>query len=283
MKTILQPLVKTYTRCLDKRPTLTMCLTTATLHAAGDLIAQHVIEKKEVWDKTRTSRFFFLGLVWDGPLLSAWYRFLSRAIPKTTTITTAFKVSLDQFCFIPGMLGSFLILNASLQRMDLSEIKQILERDYFKCLMANYQLWPMAMAFNFYLMPLKHQVLFTNSVSVVWNTYLSWRANKKLTKEDQEQKTVMNNSVNKDIKPIEENEEEVLHTDNTSATHKLHTDFTSATLEIHAETAPLLVNTSSSNANDRTNESSHLSNPKLSSSYNQVPHLLAKPFVLFVR
>ena len=38
------------------------------------------------------------------------------------------------------------------------------------------------MTFNFYLMPVKHQVLFTNSVSLAWNTYLSWRANQELLK-----------------------------------------------------------------------------------------------------
>merc|ERR1719228_656689 len=69
--------------------------------------------------------------------------------------------------------------------MSTQDIKEILSRDYFQLLLANYQLWPLAMTLNFYLMPLRHQVLFTNSVSLAWNTYLSWKANKQLVKAEQ--------------------------------------------------------------------------------------------------
>jgi len=159
-----------------------MCLTTAALHAGGDVIAQKFIEKKEHLEMMRTGRFFLIGLAWDGPLLSWWYRVLSRAIPSASKSATVLKVALDQGVFIPGMLFSFLVLNAGLKGMDQQDIKDILRRDYWQLLLANYQLWPAAMALNFYLMPVKHQVLFTNSVSLAWNTFLSWKANQELLK-----------------------------------------------------------------------------------------------------
>jgi len=162
-----------------------MCLTTATLHAGGDVIAQKFIEKKERLEWLRTGRFFLIGLAWDGPLLSWWYRVLSRALPSASKSTTILKVALDQGVFIPGMLGSFLILNGALRGMDANDIKNLLHRDYVHLLLANYQLWPLAMTFNFYMMPLKHQVLFTNSISLAWNTYLSWKANKQLIRTEQ--------------------------------------------------------------------------------------------------
>lgn len=175
-------LVKSYLRLLERHPTKTMCLTTAVLHAGGDVIAQKIIEKKEHLELMRTGRFFLIGLAWDGPLLSWWYRVLSRALPGASKSTTILKVALDQGVFIPGMLASFLVLNGALKGMDGHDIKEILNRDYFQLLLANYQLWPLAMTLNFYLMPLKHQVLFTNSVSLAWNTYLSWKANQQLIK-----------------------------------------------------------------------------------------------------
>lgn len=171
---------KTYLRALDRHPVKTMCLTTATLHAAGDVIAQEIIEKKEKHDFVRTARFFLLGIAWDGPLISTWYRTLGTAIPSTTKVATVSKVVLDQGLFIPGVLGSFLVLNGILKGMSMDEVQQVLERDYFQLLLANYQLWPAVMLLNFYLMPVRHQVLFTNCVSLIWNTYLSWKANVEL-------------------------------------------------------------------------------------------------------
>ena len=70
-------LVKSYLRLLERHPTKTMCLTTAVLHAGGDVIAQKIIEKKEHLELMRTGRFFLIGLAWDGPLLSWWYRLVS--------------------------------------------------------------------------------------------------------------------------------------------------------------------------------------------------------------
>jgi len=191
--------VKWYLRALERHPTATMCLTTATLHAGGDVIAQKIIEKRENLELIRTGRFFLIGLAWDGPLLSWWYRALSRVFPRASASTTVLKVALDQGAFIPGMLASFLVLNAALKGLDKREIKEILTRDYFQLLLANYQLWPLAMALNFYLMPVKHQVLFTNSVSLAWNTYLSWKANKGLVNNEFAEKALANSELSKKV------------------------------------------------------------------------------------
>jgi len=191
--------VKWYLRALERHPTATMCLTTATLHAGGDVIAQKIIEKREKLELIRTGRFFLIGLAWDGPLLSWWYRALSRVFPRASASTTVLKVALDQGAFIPGMLASFLVLNAALKGLDKREIKEILTRDYFQLLLANYQLWPLAMALNFYLMPVRHQVLFTNSVSLAWNTYLSWKANKGLVNNEFAEKALANSELSKKV------------------------------------------------------------------------------------
>ena len=41
-----------------------------------------------------------------------------------------------------------------------------------------YKLWPAAQLFNFYVIPLKFRVNFSNIISLFWNTYVSWLANR---------------------------------------------------------------------------------------------------------
>ena len=42
----------------------------------------------------------------------------------------------------------------------------------------NYQIWPIASTINFYLIPMKFQVLFSNCVGLFWNTFLSYLTHK---------------------------------------------------------------------------------------------------------
>ena len=45
-------------------------------------------------------------------------------------------------------------------------------------LLGFYKLWPAAQLVNFYVIPLKFRVNFSNIVSLFWNTYVSWLANR---------------------------------------------------------------------------------------------------------
>ncbi len=51
-------------------------------------------------------------------------------------------------------------------------------------LFACYKLWPAAQIVNFYLIPLKFRVNFANIVSLFWNTYVAWLANRPLPNND---------------------------------------------------------------------------------------------------
>lgn len=54
-----------------------------------------------------------------------------------------------------------------------------LKRDYRATLYNNYRLWPLANLINFAIVPPAFRVLYSNCVSVIWETYLSRQVNKK--------------------------------------------------------------------------------------------------------
>ena len=62
-----------------------------------------------------------------------------------------------------------------LEGRPLAEIPEKLGRDLPDALVANWCLWIPAMLVNFRFVPIKFQVLYSNMVGFVWQTYLSWK------------------------------------------------------------------------------------------------------------
>ena len=50
--------------------------------SAGDIVAQKVIEEKDIWDNERTARFAVIGLCLFGPCCTVWYRYLDKLVPR---------------------------------------------------------------------------------------------------------------------------------------------------------------------------------------------------------
>lgn len=85
------------------------------------------------------------------------------------------KVALDQFVFAPAFLGVFLttlgIVQGKGPEVTVAEVK----KNYLDVVISNYKLWPWVQLGNFYLVPLRYQVLVVQIVALLWNTYLSWK------------------------------------------------------------------------------------------------------------
>ncbi|KAG8536005.1 hypothetical protein GDO81_027301 [Engystomops pustulosus] len=63
-----------------------------------------------------------------------------------------------------GLLPSYLVLSHFLQ-------------DYKDALITNYYIWPAVQIANFYFIPLHYRLAVVQVVAIIWNSYLSWKAN----------------------------------------------------------------------------------------------------------
>lgn len=177
MSVILKIVKSTYKSALRRYPIATQAVQASLLMGAGDVIAQHAVEKvpmKEL-NLRRTAEFSALGLFLVGPTLRFWYGRLDRLIsPKQVAWKVAVKkASLDQFVFAPAFIVLFTGSISYMQGMNTESVVQRLKSEYATILKANYMIWPTAQLINFALIPLSYQVLFVQIVAIIWNTYLS--------------------------------------------------------------------------------------------------------------
>jgi protein Mpv17 len=108
-------------------------------------MAQHLVEKKGLknHDFGRTSRMVFYGGCIFGPAAVKWFGFLQKKI-----------VILSTMALLEG-----------------TDPRKKLESTYFNALSKNWMVWPIVQFTNFKFVPLPHQVLFVNFVSLGKSQY----------------------------------------------------------------------------------------------------------------
>ncbi|KAE8605827.1 hypothetical protein XENTR_v10015330 [Xenopus tropicalis] len=113
----------------------------------------------------------------QGPVVGGWYKILDRIVPGSSKTVALKKMLLDQGAFAPCFLGCFLSIAGALNGLSGEQIWGKLKRDYTDALITNYYIWPAVQVANFYFIPLYHRLAVVQCVAVIWNSYLSWKAN----------------------------------------------------------------------------------------------------------
>jgi hypothetical protein len=182
-----------YSSKLDSSPMVTKALTAAFVAGGGDVGCQYIVQRDSVgftWDPLRTGRFAFLGLFLIAPVSHHWYGFVMSRIPGSGPLTVAKRVACDQLFFAPLFIPTFVTSLKLLEGSSLGQAFSSVKESFVDMYTSNLVLWVPAMAFNFAFTPAKYQVLFSNCVGFIWNTWLSWKTQEegKSIKEEEKSK-----------------------------------------------------------------------------------------------
>ncbi|XP_036437076.1 protein Mpv17 [Colossoma macropomum] len=171
---------RSYQVLMAKRPWTVQIITAGSLVGVGDVISQQLIERRGLANHSmrRTAKMMSIGFFFVGPVVGGWYKVLDRIVTGGTKSAALKKMLVDQVCFAPCFLGTFLGISGTLNGLSVEENVAKLKRDYMDALISNYYLWPAVQIANFYFIPLHHRLAVVQIVAVVWNSYLSWKANK---------------------------------------------------------------------------------------------------------
>lgn len=174
---------------LNQRPIVTKCITGAMISAIGDGLCQcyfpsssspeasedtlSVKTKTTMIDWKRLGIFTLLGGLYVAPVLHVWYGHLSRTITGSSVRATAQRLVLDQLVFAPLFVPSFFTALLCLEGQP-AKIGPKLRQDWWPTVQANWTVWIPAQVINFRFVPAPLQVLFSNVIGLVWNSYLSY-------------------------------------------------------------------------------------------------------------
>ncbi|XP_015199279.1 protein Mpv17 [Lepisosteus oculatus] len=171
---------RSYQRLMAKHPWKVQIITAGSLVGVGDVISQQLIERRGLANHSmqRTAKMMSIGFIFVGPVIGGWYKVLEKIVPGGSKTVAFKKMILDQAAFAPCFLGCFLSITGALNGLSVEENLAKLKRDYKDALISNYYLWPGVQIANFYFIPLHYRLAVVQVVAIIWNSYLSWKANK---------------------------------------------------------------------------------------------------------
>ncbi|XP_077982066.1 mpv17-like protein 2 [Glandiceps talaboti] len=124
-------------------------------------------------DWSRTGRMFVIGLIL-GPFNHCWYKFLDHILPARTFGIIVRKILLDEIIASPFFATTFFMGMGILEGEGVQKSFDILKEKFLSVYLADWCVWPGAQCINFYFVPTRYRVLYVNSVTLGWDTFLSY-------------------------------------------------------------------------------------------------------------
>lgn len=137
-----------YSSTLSQAPISTKAVTSATVYAIGDLIAQRTegAEMGEI-DRMRTLRSLLAGLIAHGPMSHYWYEINENVFENVLHWTAWWsffpKVLVDQTTWGPFWNNTYILLLGLMKRESLESIWSDVKRTTIPLVISGLKLWPL--------------------------------------------------------------------------------------------------------------------------------------------
>ena len=178
-----------YMSLLDVYPLPTKAVTSATLYAAGDGIAQSVDGTlQRGYNVERGVKAAIWGGLIFAPLAHVWYnRVLERFLPGTSTRAVLTKVALDQTVWALPVSSLYLAyVTVYINHGTVDDAERAIRTKIWPLMKANWLLWPAVQLVNFRFVPGPLQVPFINVIVLGWSAFLALLATEGQAKQDEQ-------------------------------------------------------------------------------------------------
>jgi len=170
--------LSTLRRTFQQRPLLANIVTFTGLLSAGDVTSQ-VIENKGLknFKFERLGNMATMGVVYYGPVLFYYYRYLDRKLPGKDRKTILVKMFIDQVIYTIPSLCVFYLLLGKLEHKTWEDSKAELRQKFLPTYVTATMFWPAVQVINFRFVSPVFRVSYVSVASYAWLTFLSYIKN----------------------------------------------------------------------------------------------------------
>ncbi|CAK9818278.1 Mpv17-like protein 2 [Anthophora plagiata] len=124
-------------------------------------------------DYVRTKNMTVVGFL-QGPFHHWFYMFLDRVFPGRNVISVIKKTCLDQTIASPTCLGIFFVGLGVLEHKNFDAICEEVKMKLYDTWKVDCCFWPPTQCVNFFFIPLRYRVLYTNFMTMIYDIFLSY-------------------------------------------------------------------------------------------------------------